>query len=94
VVRETFAMIGRGVAEHRAELRVTEIGEITWVTSGIARVRGLPGVRAEELLRFRGGLLGIAASLLPDGLGVILLGDSTRLRARDEAQRTGRAHPR
>jgi F-type H+-transporting ATPase subunit alpha len=57
VARETFAMIGRGVAEHRAELRVTEIGEITWVTSGIARVRGLPGVRAEELLRFRGGLL-------------------------------------
>ena len=90
VARETFATIGRGVAEHRAELRVTEIGEITWVTSGIARVRGLPGVRAEELLRFRGGLLGIAASLLPDGLGIILLGDSARLRAGDEARRTGR----
>ncbi len=90
VARETFATIGRGVAEHRAELRAIEIGEITWVASGIARVRGLPGVRAEELLRFRGGLLGIAASLLPDGLGIILLGDSARLRAGDEARRTGR----
>jgi F-type H+-transporting ATPase subunit alpha len=90
VARQTFATIGRAVGEHRAELQVTEVGEITWVTSGIARVRGLPGVRAEELLRFRGGLLGIAASLLPDGLGVILLGDSARLRAGDEARRTGR----
>jgi F-type H+-transporting ATPase subunit alpha len=90
VARETFAMIGRAVAEHRAELRAIEVGEITSVTSGVARVRGLPGARAEELLRFRGGLLGITASLEPDGLGIILLGDSARLRAGDEARRTGR----
>jgi F-type H+-transporting ATPase subunit alpha len=90
VAREAFAAIGQAVAEQRAELRATEVGEVTWVTSGIARVRGLPGVRAEELLRFRGGLLGIAASLEPDGIGVILLGDIARLRAGDEARRTGR----
>jgi F-type H+-transporting ATPase subunit alpha len=90
VARETFTAIGRAVAEHRAELRAIEVGEITSVTSGIARVRGLPGAQAEELLRFRGGVLGIAASLEPDGLGVILLGDSARLRAGDEARRTGR----
>jgi F-type H+-transporting ATPase subunit alpha len=90
VARETFATIGRAVAVHRAELRGVEVGEITSVTSGIARVRGLPGARAEELLRFRGGLLGIAAGLEPDGLGIILLGDSARLRAGDEARRTGR----
>jgi F-type H+-transporting ATPase subunit alpha len=90
VSTETFASISRAVAEHRAELRASEVGEITWVTSGIARVRGLPGVGAEELLRFRGGILGIAASLEPDGLGVILLGDGGRLRAGDEARRTGR----
>jgi F-type H+-transporting ATPase subunit alpha len=53
-------------------------------------VRGLPGAGAEELLRFRGGLLGIVASQEPDGLGIILLGDSARLRAGDVARRTGR----
>lgn len=90
VARETFAAIGRAVAGQRAELRAVEVGEITWVASGIARVRGLPGARSEELVRCRGGLLGIAASLEPDGLGVILLGDSARLRAGDEARRTGR----
>jgi F-type H+-transporting ATPase subunit alpha len=90
VARATFATIGRAVAAHRAELRAIEVGEVARVTSGIARVRGLPGVRAEELLRFRGGLLGIAASLEPAGVGVILLGDGARLRAGDEARRTGR----
>ena len=90
VAREAFATIGRAVTEHRAELRAIEVGQITSVTSGIARVDGLPGTRAEELLRFRGGLLGIAASLEPDGVGVILLGDSARLRAGGEARRTER----
>jgi F-type H+-transporting ATPase subunit alpha len=88
--RETFAAIQRGVADHRAGLRTTEIGEVIGVTSGVARVRGLPGARAEELLRFRHGVLGIAASLEPGALGVILLGDSARLRAGDDARRTGR----
>jgi F-type H+-transporting ATPase subunit alpha len=90
LARETFGAIGRAVADHQAELRATEVGEVTQVTSGIARVRGLPGTRAEELLRFRGGVLGIAASLEPDGLGVILLGNGARLRAGDDARRTGR----
>jgi len=90
VAREAFAAIGRAVTEQRAELRATEVGEVTWVTSGIARVRGLPGARADELLRFQGGVLGITASLEPDDLGVILLGDGARLRAGYEARRTGR----
>ena len=90
VARETFASIHRAIDEQCAELRATEIGEITGVMSGIARVRGLPGVKADELLCFRDGTLGIAASLEPEGLGIILLGDGTRLRAGDEARRTGR----
>jgi hypothetical protein len=52
VARETFAAIGRAIAEHRADVRAIEIGDITWVTGGIARVRGLPGTGAEELVRF------------------------------------------
>jgi F-type H+-transporting ATPase subunit alpha len=88
--RETFAAIARVVAEDRAELQGSEVGEITWVTSGIARVRGLPGARADELVRFRDGVLGIVASLEPHDLGVILLGGGASLGAGDEARRTDR----
>jgi F-type H+-transporting ATPase subunit alpha len=90
LTRETFAAIGRAIGAQRADLTPVEIGTVTRVTSGIARVRGLPGARAEELLRFRGGALGIAADLEPGGIGVILLGDSSGLRAGDDVRRTGR----
>jgi F-type H+-transporting ATPase subunit alpha len=90
LVRETFATIGHAVATQRAELTAAEVGIVTGVASGIARVRGLPGARAEELLRFPGGVLGIAASLEVETIGVILLGESAGLRAGDAVRRTGR----
>ena len=89
-VRTVFDAVGRAIEAERAALVPVEVGTITWVSSGIARVQGLPGARSEELLRLRGGVLGIAASLEPDALGVIVLGDSTHLRAGDAVRRTGR----
>ncbi len=71
-------------------LLVEEVGITTQVGQGIARVRGLPTVRFEELIRFPGGLMGMAFTLAEDEVGVILLGDSERLSAGAEARRTGR----
>jgi len=88
--RTAFDAVARAIDGARDGLEPVEVGTVTWVASGIARVRGLPGARAEELLRLRGGVLGIAASLEPDTVGVIVLGDSTGLRAGDDARRTGR----
>jgi F-type H+-transporting ATPase subunit alpha len=90
VAREAFETIGRAVAAPRAALIPVEVGTVTEVASGIARVRGLPGARADELLRLPGGALGIAASLEAEGIGVILLGDSAGLRAGNAVRRTGR----
>ena len=72
------------------ELRLREIGTLLQVGGGIARVTGLPGVSSEELVRFPGGVLGIAINLEPDQIGVILLGDSDRLTAGVEVSATGR----
>ncbi|MCZ4313505.1 alternate F1F0 ATPase, F1 subunit alpha [Comamonadaceae bacterium G21597-S1] len=67
-----------------------EIGVVTSVATGIARVSGLPGVGAEELLRFAGDVYGIAFDIEENQIGVVLLGDYWRLRTGDEVQRTGR----
>lgn len=67
-----------------------EVGKITSVTTGIARVSGLPGVGFEELVTFRGGVLGIAFNLDEREVGVVLLGDYKQLHAGDEVERTGR----
>ncbi len=71
-------------------LQPREVGTVTAVSTGIATVVGLPGLGYEELIRFPGGLHGIAFNLDADGVGVVLLGDHTHLRAGDEVQRTGR----
>ena len=85
-----FAAITAGVECFEATLVPQEIGEITSVAVGIAKVSGLPGVGSEELLRFPGGIFGIAFNLDVDEIGVVLLGDHEHLRAGDEVLRTGR----
>jgi F-type H+-transporting ATPase subunit alpha len=67
-----------------------EVGTITSVSTGIARVSGLPGVGFEELVTFPGGTFGIAFNVDEDEIGVVLLGEYWHLRAGGEVQRTGR----
>ncbi|HHX91417.1 MAG TPA: alternate F1F0 ATPase, F1 subunit alpha [Paracoccus sp.] len=73
-----------------AELRASEIGRVVSVGPGVARVRGLPGVEAEELISLHGGLLGMAYNLDPEEIGVVMLGPSQDLAAGSYAHRTGR----
>lgn len=67
-----------------------ETGRIITVSTGIAKVSGLPGAGFEELIKFRGDVYGIAFNVDADEIGVVLLGDYWRLNAGDEAERTGR----
>jgi F-type H+-transporting ATPase subunit alpha len=72
------------------QLRLHEVGAITTVSTGIAKVSGLPGVGFEELLEFPGGVFGIAFNVDEDEIGVVLLGEYWHLQAGDEVERTGR----
>ncbi|MTW22066.1 alternate F1F0 ATPase, F1 subunit alpha [Allochromatium palmeri] len=67
-----------------------EIGTIASVSTGIAKVSGLPSVGFEERLAFPGEVFGIAFNLDPDEIGVVLLGDYWQLHAGDAVERTGR----
>ncbi|WP_287604065.1 alternate F1F0 ATPase, F1 subunit alpha [Thiothrix sp.] len=71
-------------------LQAREIGHVSSVATGIARVTGLPNVGFEELVKFPGGLYGIAFDLNETDIGVVLLGDYWHLQAGDEVERTGR----
>jgi F-type H+-transporting ATPase subunit alpha len=72
------------------QLAPREIGTVTTVSTGIAKVSGLPGVGFEELVKFPGGMYGIAFNVDADEVGVVLLGDCWHLHAGDEVERTGR----
>jgi F-type H+-transporting ATPase subunit alpha len=90
VFDHAFAGIRRGCEAFAPQLVVREVGTITSVSTGIARVSGLPGVGFEELLKFPGGVFGIAFNLDEEDIGVVLLGDYWHLHAGDEVERTGR----
>jgi F-type H+-transporting ATPase subunit alpha len=78
------------MSDYRAQLLIQEVGTVTSVGQGVARVRGLPRVRSEELIHFGAGLEGMAHNLDPSQLGVILLSEASDLRAGGRAYRTGR----
>jgi len=90
VFERTFAGIRQGCEDFTPQLAPHEVGTVTRVSTGIARVSGLPGVGFEELLKFPGGVFGIAFNLDRDDIGVVLLGDYWDLHAGDEVVRTGR----
>ncbi|UTW02559.1 alternate F1F0 ATPase, F1 subunit alpha [Amphritea atlantica] len=91
---ELFDSVFAGMAQARESvmpgLTPREIGTITSITTGIAKVSGLPGVGFDELLKFSGDTYGIAFNVDEDEIGVILLGDYSSLQAGDEVQRLDR----
>jgi len=73
-----------------AAMAPREVGTITSIATGVAKVSGLPGIGFEELVTFPGGVQGIAFNVDKDEIGVVLLGDYWQLQAGDEVGRTGR----
>ncbi len=90
VFDRTFAQISKAVSAFTPQLTTREVGTITNVSTGIAKVVGLPTVGSEELIKFPGGRFGIAFNVDEDEIGVVLLGDYWQLHAGDEVERTGR----
>jgi F-type H+-transporting ATPase subunit alpha len=86
----SFAAVAQARRTFAPALVPREVGTITQVTTGIARVSGLPGAGFDELLTFPGGLAGIAFNVDEHELGVVLLGEYWHLQAGDEVLRTGR----
>ncbi len=90
VFDQALAGISRTLADFTPQLTPREVGTITSVSIGIAKVSGLPGVGFDELVKFPGDLYGIAFNVDADEIGVVLLGECEHLHAGDEVERTGR----
>lgn len=86
----TAATFDRVLQSHRAELIATEVGTVTGVGRGVARVSGLRHLQSEEVVLFQGGGKGLAFSLDRDEIGVVLLANHEQISAGDEVRRSGR----
>lgn len=66
------------------------IGQILTLADGVARVSGLSQAMYNEMIAFPNDVFGIALNIEEDEVGVVFLGDSSRLKVGDEARTTGR----
>src|SRR5215212_2864224 len=82
IIRQQLTGLGRGV-------NVAEVGTVTTVGDGIARVYGLDRVMAGELVLFPHDVAGLALNLEEDNVGVVMLGEASSVKEGDEVRRTG-----
>jgi F-type H+/Na+-transporting ATPase subunit alpha len=66
-----------------------EVGVVAEAGDGIARVEGLPSCMYNELLEFPGGIRGLALNLDEREIGVVILGDFTKIDEGQQVRRTG-----
>jgi F-type H+-transporting ATPase subunit alpha len=78
------------IANYDSKVQVDEVGTITSLGDGIARLHGLDKVMAGELLSFPHGIAGLALSLEEDQVGAVVLGDYTEIKEGDVVKRTGK----
>ncbi len=74
--------------DFKAEAR--SVGTVEAVYDGIALVSGLEDVKANELVQFSNGVVGLALDLQADAVGVSIMGDYSGIESGDEVRGTGR----
>src|SRR6266436_3686184 len=87
---EISEIIKKQLQGYEAEVDLQEAGRVIEVGDGIARIYGLQGAMAGELLQFPGDVFGLVLNLEEDNVGAVLLGDDTLIKEGDTVLRTKR----
>ena len=71
-------------------LQYEEVGHVLTVSDGVARIYGLAGAEAGELLEFSSGVKGVVMNLEEDNVGAVLLGPTDQVGEGMNVRRLGR----
>ena len=88
--QDITSVIKRQIQEFGGEVTMVDVGTVVQTGDGVARVQGLSGVRYTELVEFPNEVIGLALNLEEDSVGVVILGDDTKIKEGDEVRSTGR----
>jgi len=87
---EISQLIKKQIQNFDRASQVSETGTVLSAGDGIARVYGLEGAMAGELVEFAGGISALVLNLEEDNVGVAILGEATSIKEGDSVRRTGR----
>lgn len=86
---EIVKVIQDQIKHYGVKTKQDEIGYVIQVGDGIAKVHGLDHCRANELLRFDGGAVGMALNLEENCVSVVMLGSDVGIEEGSLVRRTG-----
>ncbi len=89
-IGEITEILRRQIEGYEQAIDVAETGTVVAVGDGIARVYGLENAAYLELLALPHDVFGIALNLEEDSVGVVLLGEVSKIKEGDQVRRTGR----
>ncbi len=87
---EIASVIKAEISRFEQKLDVAQVGRVIEVGDGIARIYGLTGAMAGEVLEFPHGIRGQVFNLEEDSIGAVIYGDFRKLSEGDEVRGTGR----
>ena len=87
---EVSNIIKNEIENYKKILNIKTSGSVLEVGDGIARVYGLSDAKAGEILEFSDNVIGMVLNLEENNVGVIILGDFTKIKEGDEVKSTGR----
>ncbi|MFN2448306.1 MAG: F0F1 ATP synthase subunit alpha [Candidatus Baltobacteraceae bacterium] len=87
---EIAGILKQQIATFNAGVKEDQVGTVIEVGANLARVYGLSGVRASELVEFPNGLQGVALNLEEDNVGVVIMGPDAGIKEGAKVRRTGR----
>ncbi|MGQ9798620.1 MAG: F0F1 ATP synthase subunit alpha, partial [Ignavibacterium sp.] len=87
---EISEILRKQLTSFESEVDIYDVGTVLQVGDGIARVYGLSQVMASELVEFPNDVFGMVLNLEEDSVGVVLFGESTKVKEGDVVKRTKR----
>ena len=90
LINQISADLQKQIESFETEVGISDVGTVIEDGDGIARVKGLPDVKFQELVQFANGVLGTAFNLEQDNVGVIIMGEYAGIEEGMAVRSTGR----
>lgn len=78
------------IEKFETTFEIRSVGTVTEAGDGICQVEGLADIRSQELVQFENGIIGIAFNLETHSVGVIILGEFSKISEGMQVYSTGR----
>ncbi|MCS6911524.1 MAG: F0F1 ATP synthase subunit alpha, partial [Anaerolineales bacterium] len=89
-VKELALSLQKQIEAYQPRIETLEVGRVLEAGDGIAKASGLSAVKAQELVQFENGVMGVAFNLEAEAVGIIVLGDYSGIEEGMLVRGTGR----